>query len=211
MEISIDIEGVESTIKLVTEENHNIAEWGENGSGKSTFLKALSGLYVPKSGIIKYNKEIKIEFPMSYLSYKKWERFIKKSVLYLDNSSFFYKELSIKDNIEYFSEIGDFNRIKIYDDLIRYKIGESLNKPIKYLSEGTRQKLVIIFAINTTKSLILLDEPDKNLDEETLRRFYDDINKIKERSVIMSTHTKKSIVEEIGYKVLTIDKKESMK
>jgi len=70
---------------------------------------------------------------------------------------------------------------------------------------------VIIFAINTTKSLILLDEPDKNLDEETLRRFYDDINKIKERSVIMSTHTKKSIVEEIGYKVLTIDKKESMK
>lgn len=132
-------------------------------------------------------------------------------MLYLDNSSFFYKELSIKDNIEYFSEIGDFNRIKIYDDLIRYKIGESLNKPIKYLSEGTRQKLVIIFAINTTKSLILLDEPDKNLDEETLRRFYDDINKIKERSVIMSTHTKKSIVEEIGYKVLTIDKKESMK
>lgn len=70
---------------------------------------------------------------------------------------------------------------------------------------------MIIFAINTTKSLILLDEPDKNLDEETLRRFYDDINKIKERSVIMSTHTKKSIVEEIGYKVLTIDKKESMK
>ena len=211
MEISIDIEGVESTIKLVTEENDKIAVLGQNGSGKTTFLKALSGLYVPKSGIIKYNKEIKIEFPMSYLSYKKWERFIKKSVLYLDNSSFFYKELSIKDNIEYFSEIGDFNRIKIYDDLIRYKIGESLNKPIKYLSEGTRQKLVIIFAINTTKSLILLDEPDKNLDEETLRRFYDDINKIKERSVIMSTHTKKSIVEEIGYKVLTIDKKESMK
>ena len=70
---------------------------------------------------------------------------------------------------------------------------------------------MIIFTINTTKSLILLDEPDKNLDEETLRRFYDDINKIKERSVIMSTHTKKSIVEEIGYKVLTIDKKESMK
>ena len=204
MEISIDIEGVESTIKLVTEENDKIAVLGQNGSGKTTFLKALSG-------IIKYNKEIKIEFPMSYLSYKKWERFIKKSVLYLDNSSFFYKELSIKDNIEYFSEIGDFNRIKIYDDLIRYKIGESLNKPIKYLSEGTRQKLVIIFAINTTKSLILLDEPDKNLDEETLRRFYDDINKIKERSVIMSTHTKKSIVEEIGYKVLTIDKKESMK
>ena len=211
MEISIDIERVESTIKLVTEENDKIAVLGQNGSGKTTFLKALSGLYVPKSGIIKYNKEIKIEFPMSYLSYKKWERFIKKSVLYLDNSSFFYKELSIKDNIEYFSEIGDFNRIKIYDDLIRYKIGESLNKPIKYLSEGTRQKLVIIFAINTTKSLILLDEPDKNLDEETLRRFYDDINKIKERSVIMSTHTKKSIVEEIGYKVLTIDKKESMK
>ena len=211
MEISIDIEGVESTIKLVTEENDKIAVLGQNGSGKTPFLKALSGLYVPKSGIIKYNKEIKIEFPMSYLSYKKWERFIKKSVLYLDNSSFFYKELSIKDNIEYFSEIGDFNRIKIYDDLIRYKIGESLNKPIKYLSEGTRQKLVIIFAINTTKSLILLDEPDKNLDEETLRRFYDDINKIKERSVIMSTHTKKSIVEEIGYKVLTIDKKESMK
>ena len=134
MEISIDIEGVESTIKLVTEENDKIAVLGQNGSGKTTFLKALSGLYVPKSGIIKYNKEIKIEFPMSYLSYKKWERFIKKSVLYLDNSSFFYKELSIKDNIEYFSEIGDFNRIKIYDDLIRYKIGESLNKPIKYLS-----------------------------------------------------------------------------
>ena len=128
MEISIDIEGVESTIKLVTEENDKIAVLGQNGSGKTTFLKALSGLYVPKSGIIKYNKEIKIEFPMSYLSYKKWERFIKKSVLYLDNSSFFYKELSIKDNIEYFSEIGDFNRIKIYDDLIRYKIGESLNQ-----------------------------------------------------------------------------------
>ena len=52
MEISIDIEGVESTIKLVTEENDKIAVLGQNGSGKTTFLKALSGLYVPKSGII---------------------------------------------------------------------------------------------------------------------------------------------------------------
>ena len=47
MEISIDIEGVESTIKLVTEENDKIAVLGQNGSGKTTFLKALSGLYVP--------------------------------------------------------------------------------------------------------------------------------------------------------------------
>ena len=193
MEISIDIEGVESTIKLVTEENDKIAVLGQNGSGKTTFLKALSGLYVPKSGIIKYNKEIKIEFPMSYLSYKKWERFIKKSVLYLDNSSFFYKELSIKDNIEYFSEIGDFNRIKIYDDLIRYKIGESLNKPIKYLSEGTRQKLVIIFAINTTKSLILLDEPTSNLDtlnEASILKTIDD--ECKDKTIVMVSHRKSS-------------------
>ena len=78
------------------------------------------------------------------------------------DASFFYKDLSIENNIEYFSEIGAFDKIKIYNDLIRYKIGESVNKPIKYLSEGTKQKLVIVFALNTTKSIILLDEPDKN-------------------------------------------------
>ena len=118
MEISIDIEGVESTIKLVTEENDKIAVLGQNGSGKTTFLKALSGLYVPKSGIIKYNKEI---FFLIDGYKQEFKRYCPNHYLKYQIMNFYRKEGYTRMHLNGIS--GDFNKSSAFYGLTRFKLG----------------------------------------------------------------------------------------
>lgn len=59
--------------------------------------------------------------------------------------------MSIEENIEYFTHMGRYDIEGIYDGLKRYQVKEPLNKPIKLLSDGTKQKLLIILALNCKK------------------------------------------------------------
>ena len=207
MEICVKIEDIKEKILLIIGENEKVAIFGKNGVGKTTFLRAIAGLYVPQKGYIKYDEEVKVNFPINFLSYYKWMQYIKSNVLYLDKASFMYDNLSIEGNINYFAAVGQVDKENIYKDIRRYAIEESMKKAISQLSEGTKQKLMIIFALNSNKKIILLDEPDKNLDEESMRLLLKDIINIKNKQIIMSTHLRKKELDGFINKFLLIDKK----
>jgi len=188
MNISISVSSILNDINILGEDSSKIALVGNNGSGKTTILKCLSGLCMATSGMINYDADVSFAFPLSFTKYNKWIRYIKDNVLFIDHPTLFYKEMSIKENIKYFSGMGQYNEGGIYGELERYNIEESLNKPIGLLSDGTKQKLLLFLALHCRKDMILIDEPEKNLDKDSIAQFYDDISRQKNRTIIIATH-----------------------
>ena len=120
---------------------------GDNGTGKSTLLKILSGIYK--------NYEGDLSFPDDNL------------VFYSGHKTGLKNNLTARENI-YFDirlpKISDFqiNSVLKQLDLIDYSDIQSA-----YLSEGQKRKINIASFMLSTANLYLLDEPFNNLDRKT--------------------------------------------
>lgn len=188
MNIEICIANLLDNIKISADMGNKIALKGSNGSGKTTILKCLAGMCMPTKGKIDYDETASFTYPLNFMCYLKWTSYIKNNVFFIDGAELFYKDMSIEENIKYFTSMGSYNFNSLYEDLDRYKIEESLKKPLKLLSEGTKQKLLILFALHCKKKIILIDEPEKNLDKDSIVRFYKDLKNITDKIVIIATH-----------------------
>ena len=121
---------------------------GGNGSGKSTFLNILSGLYVPSTGEVRYNgKKVTPEF-IPYYS----DQF---STIFTDNYLF-------SDNYDGFDLQAARNDLEEYIDLMKLSgiisLEESKNWLDIRLSKGQQKRLAMILAMMEKKDVLLLDE-----------------------------------------------------
>lgn len=154
---------------------------GENGSGKSTVIKAMLGLVKQDKG------KIKLKIDQSEISYL--EQFNMKEVdfpgsakeiimtgLQKKGSRLFYS----KKDVEAFNEICKTLSI---EDITGKRIGE--------LSGGQRQRIMLARAMISKPKLLILDEPCSGLDKKISDKLYSlllDINKEYGTTVIMSIH-----------------------
>ncbi len=156
---------------------------GENGSGKTTFLRGLLGLKKVNSGEIIYSKDlnknqigyipqqkdIKADFPANVMEIVLSGRLNYKK-------GFFY---SSKDK-----SIAEYNLKKL--DILSLR-----NKPYKYLSGGQQQRVLIARALCATEKLLILDEPDTGLDPEARQELYVLLKHLNEKeniTILMVTH-----------------------
>ncbi len=136
---------------------------GKNGTGKSTFLKTLSGIIKPLSGSIFYKK-----IDLNKINLKTKSKFI----------SFVPSKLSYFSNLKVYDLIAIgrtpytniFDKLNINDlELIDYSISlfglkDLKNKSLYEISDGERQKAMICRAFVQNTPVILLDEPTAFLD-----------------------------------------------
>lgn len=135
---------------------------GENGSGKSTVLKAISKR-------ISYQGTICAPEVMSYMS--EHPTFPQDITVH----DFLYY-LSQNDEIEY-----DYNQL-----LIKYKLKQKENDCISTLSKGMKAKLNLIQCLMRKSDIYLLDEPLSGLDHESIKTLVEDIKRSKKYFVIAS-------------------------
>lgn len=149
---------------------------GPNGSGKTTFIKILSGILSRDTGEITIDgRQIGIES--------------KKIVSYLPERTYFSPVMKVKETIQFFEDFySDFNREKACDMLQRLNI--SLDSKIKELSKGTREKVQLVLVMSREASVYLLDEPMGGVDpaarDYILKTILTNYNE--NASVIVSTH-----------------------
>ncbi|MGX7149253.1 ABC transporter ATP-binding protein [Enterococcus ureasiticus] len=114
---------------------------GENGSGKSTMLKIITGVLTPTSG------SIEIEGKISAL---------------LELGSGFNPEYSGYDNIYLNGMVLGFSKEEIdemVDDIITFAdIGDHLYQPVKTYSSGMFVRLAFAVAINVDPDILIIDE-----------------------------------------------------
>lgn len=161
---------------------------GPNGSGKTTLLKILTGLLRPTSGTVKIMGKDIIASSLEVRSHIGWMPAEERSGL--------YGRLTGWQNLEFFSSLQgvvdkEFHRI-VGNLALQIDIKEELEQTILKNSGGNRQKIALIRALVHNPAVIFLDEPMRNLDPHTVRRFRrllrDHLTRIQKKTVFLSTH-----------------------
>ena len=170
---------------------------GENGAGKSTMMKVLSGAYKPNQGqIIIDGKVVDIENP-------RHAQDLGISIIYQEFNLIPY--MDIAENIFIGREpiisagIIDFELMyqKSKELLDQIGINLDLKKWVMELSVAEQQIIEICKAIAFKAKIVVMDEPSSALSEEETGRLYNIIRKLKAQgiTVIYISHRLKEIFE----------------
>lgn len=161
--------------------------YGQNGSGKTMLLRAISGLINLDSGSIFIDGEKlhdKIEFP-------------PETGIVIENMELL-PECSAKRNLQMLAKIKNIADEKdIIFSLERVGLDLDSDKKVKKFSLGMKQRLNIAQAIFENQKIILLDEPTNALDEDAVQLIYKIIREEKSRgaTIIVATHHKEDLKE----------------
>ena len=161
--------------------------YGQNGSGKTMLLRAISGLINLDSGSIFIDGEKlhdKIEFP-------------PETGIVIENMELL-PECSAKRNLQMLAKINNIADEKdIIISLERVGLDPDSDKKVKKFSLGMKQRLNIGLAIFEIQKIILLDEPTNALDEDAVQLIYKIIREEKSRgaTIIVATHHKEDLKE----------------
>lgn len=153
---------------------------GENGSGKTTIIKAILNLIQKQEGLVEvFGKEMKIE-----------DDRIKEEIGVVLDGSNFHDGLKATDIDRIMKNIyKNWDRKKFYKLLEKFKIPE--DKINKSYSKGMKMKLQIAVALSHNPKLLILDEATSGLDpvarEEILDLLMEFIQD-EEKSILISSH-----------------------
>lgn len=190
-------------INFNIEEGELVGYIGENGAGKSTTIKMLTGLLTPTSGKvivnglvpnekrIENNKNIGAVFGQKTQLW--WDLPVIESFR-LIKQMYKISESDYRKNLKMFTEILDL------EDL--------LEKQVKNLSLGQKMRCEIAATFLHNPKIVYLDEPTIGLDvlvKENIRKFIKDINKEKNTTIILTTHDLKDI-EDVCDRIILLDK-----
>ncbi|UOE92523.1 ABC transporter ATP-binding protein [Alkalihalobacillus sp. LMS39] len=171
-----------SNINLHLSKGKIIGLIGENGSGKSTTLKLISGLVKPTSGTVVVNET-------------NVDRKISSQVAYLSELDEYYSFYTVGQTIDFYSsQFTDFNTKKAEEILSFMKLDKQAK--LKHLSKGNRGRLKIVLTLAREVPVILLDEPLSGLDpmvrDSIVKGLISYIN-LEEQTVIITTHEIKEV------------------
>ena len=177
---------------------------GENGAGKSTTIKIMSGILYPTSG------EVMVNGVIPYM--KRKENAMNIGVIFGQRSRLVW-ELPMMDSFELYKELyriesGIFKRnVDMFVDML--DMSSYYNTPIRQLSLGQRMRVEIALSMLHDPPIIYLDEPTIGLDvvaKKYIRDFFRESN-ARGRTIILTSHDMKDL-ETVVKRVILITKGE---
>ena len=144
---------------------------GINGSGKSTIFKIITGLLKADSGEIRLGENDVVG-------------------ALIENPDFLEYE-SAMTNLHFLANLNKRFNEKIVRDLLRhFMLDPDDPEPIAKYSVGMRQEVGIIQAVMENQNVILLDEPTRGIDQESISLFVALLKKLKQQNkiVVVASH-----------------------
>jgi branched-chain amino acid transport system ATP-binding protein len=175
MEVILVLKGV----SLEVPDGAIVALLGANGGGKSTTLKAISGLLKPEEGEV---TEGAIEFNSVRIDNRDPEDIARMGILQVMEGRRIFEHLSVEENLRAGAYIrGDGAAFKKNTDMV-YKFFPKLkdlsHRVSGYLSGGEQQMLVMGRALMAGPKLMLLDEPSLGLAPLLVQEIYEIVRRI---------------------------------
>jgi len=131
-----------------------IALIGANGSGKTTLIKSILGMVVPDSGFITFDQH-NILHDWNY----------RMRIGYMPQIGRYPENMSIAQVYAMMKDIRKSSSTVIDEELITgFGLNELMNKKMRTLSGGTRQKVSASLAFLFNPDVLILDEPTAGLD-----------------------------------------------
>jgi heme exporter protein A len=130
---------------------------GHNGSGKTTFLKILSGLITPSYGFIFHDDNEISENYQNYIS----------NINYIGHKNAIEENFTIKENLEFYASISG-SKTAIPAIIKYFSLDDNLNKACSKLSAGWKRRVALTRLMMIRRKIWIIDEPFANLDEEVI-------------------------------------------
>ncbi|WP_138420501.1 sugar ABC transporter ATP-binding protein [Aquibacillus sediminis] len=169
---------------------------GENGAGKSTMMKILTGIHMPTSGeIFLKGESLKIKNPREALS---------KGISMIHQELSSIKDLSIAENIFLGREpvkygFIDYKEMFKKTEEVLNSIGVALNPKTKIrdLKVSDMQMVEICKAISYDAEIIIMDEPTSAITDREVEKLFGVIRDLKDngKSIIYISHKMKEIYD----------------
>ncbi|MGB7123466.1 MAG: ABC transporter ATP-binding protein [Thermoplasmata archaeon] len=175
---------------------------GSNGAGKSSTIKSIVGLVRPSSGRVRV-------FGLDAVT--DGQR-VKERIGYVPETSLLYEALTPREFLEFVTSVRRLDatvaseRARSY--ATAFRLETEFDDPIAALSNGTRQKVLIIAALLHQPPLLVLDEPLNSLDPRSVRIMKEVLARYAAtsgRGVLFSTHTME-VAEQLCHRVGILDR-----
>ena len=158
-------------LSLHLEGNELIYIHGINGSGKSTLFKLICDILKPTSGTIEKKKDLQIG-------------------ALIENPGFLENE-TLAYNLRFLASLNNHYDQQYVEELCQqFHLDFHSRMKLKNFSVGMHQKAGIIQAIMEKQELILLDEPTRGLDQESIHIFCQIINQLHQQghTIMIAAH-----------------------
>lgn len=188
------VDGVSFTLKPGT----ILGLVGKNGAGKSTLFRIILNILEPDKGEVLFNNKPYTLQDSKYVGFLPEEGSLNTTLTV-------YEQMCFYGSLKGMDEEQVLDTLKYWLD--RFNILEYLNKKIKELSKGNRQRIQFIVAILNNPDLIILDEPFSGLDPIGVEDFKNILMELKAqgKAIIYSSHRIEH-VEKFSDEVMFLDK-----
>ena len=157
-----------------------IALIGPNGSGKTTLIKSVLGMIVPDEGFILFNNNN---------IYKDWK--YRCQIGYMPQIGRYPENMTIGQVINMMKDIRKAEKNVLDEELVeKFGLNPIMNKRMRTLSGGTRQKVSASLAFLFNAEVLILDEPTAGLDPVSSEILKEKIIKEKSKGklIIITSH-----------------------
>ncbi|MFJ7746276.1 ATP-binding cassette domain-containing protein [Peribacillus sp. NPDC097295] len=173
-------------INFTVKKGEMVAYIGENGAGKSTTIKMLTGILEPTSGDIVVN---------GMNPHKEREKFTQTIGVVFGQRSQLWWDIAVQESFRLLKKVYKVSDEQ-YNDHMEHviktlDIGPLLDKPVRKLSLGQRMRCELAAALIHNPPLLFLDEPTIGLDvlvKLKIREFLKEINEKYNTTILLTTH-----------------------
>ena len=177
-------------VDLDLPEGQTLAVLGPNGSGKSTLLRVLATLLRPSGG--------EASVLGARLPGEAWQ--VRGRVGYLGHQPLLYRDLTGRENLVLQARLNGLDREEaaesIERDLELVGMSSRADEAVGGYSAGMRQRISICRAVLTRPPLLLLDEPDSNLDPDGRVAVRDLVGPASGRTRVLVSHERERALAE---------------
>ncbi|MGI0131273.1 MAG: ABC transporter ATP-binding protein [Thermoplasmata archaeon] len=175
---------------------------GSNGAGKSSTIKAVVGLVRPSGGRVRVFGFDAVADGVQ----------VKERVGYVPETALLYEALTPREFLEFVASVRRLDRTvaseRAHSYAAAFRLEGEFEDPISALSNGTRQKVLVIAALLHQPPLLVLDEPLNSLDPRSVRIMKELLARYVttgSRGVLFSTHTME-VAEQLCHRVGILDR-----
>lgn len=185
-------------INISIEKGEIVGLLGPNGAGKSTLMKTIVGALKVEEGTV----------ALDGFSVEKSPLQAKEKIGFLPENNPLYLEMFVKEYLYFIAQVHGLSKQRIEEVVAQVGLTPEVNKKIKQLSKGYRQRVGLAQAIIHQPELLILDEPTNGLDPNQIIEIRNVIKEIgKQKTIILSTHIMQE-VEALCTRIILINKGE---
>ena len=171
---------------------------GPNGAGKTTLIKTLLGLVKADSGAIHVDG-VKLNGNWQY----------RENLGYMPQVARYPENMKVYELLDFIKGLRKQDPVYEEELIEQFNLGPELDKQLRTLSGGNRQKVGAALAMMFDPKLLFFDEPTAGLDPQASHKFKQRVQQEKDngKTVIITSHIMSELEQLVDHVIFVLDGK----